>query len=268
MVTFPPCKINLGLQVLSKRTDGYHDIATCFYPLPWTDVLEILPSDVTRLTLTGISIPGSGDNNLCLKAYQLLKNDFKLSPVQVHLHKIIPAGAGLGGGSSDAAHALRQLNEIFALKLSAGQLMKYASRLGSDCAFFVQNNPMTGTGRGEILEGAKVNLKGHFLVLLTPDIHVSTAGAYAGVVPSLPKVALREIVEGPMSRWNEQLTNDFETSVFRQFPAIQKLKEKLYSLGAVYASMSGSGSSVYGIFKEEIKSSEYFRDVKGWSGWL
>lgn len=267
-VSFPPCKINLGLQIISRRPDGYHNITTCFYPLPWSDVLEILPSDQVEFTLTGLAIPGSREDNLCLKAYYLLKEDFRLPPVQIHLHKIIPAGAGLGGGSSDAAHVLRLLNGIFTLNLSADQMKSYAAWIGSDCAFFTQDAPMMGTSRGEVLNPVNISLKGYYGVLVNPGIHVSTAAAYAGVVPETPAANTQEIIALPVAKWRENLRNDFEPSVFKLHPDIQSIKERLYSSGALYASMSGSGSSVFGIYNKEMDSANLFSGLPGWSGWL
>lgn len=268
MVSFPPCKINLGLQIISRRPDGYHNLVTCFYPIPWTDVLEVLPALSPSLIVTGFPIPGPLLDNLCLKAYDLLKADYHLPPVQAHLHKIIPAGAGLGGGSSDAAHILRILNSIFALDLSADQLMGYAARIGSDCAFFVQDKPMIGTGRGDMLTPANVNLKGFYLVLINPEIHISTAQAFAGSKPGARTFDLMAVVGMPVAQWRGVLMNDFEASVFQVHPAIQAIKEKFYDAGAVYASMSGSGSSVFGLFETETDSERLFNGFPGWSGWL
>ncbi|CAN5298714.1 4-(cytidine 5'-diphospho)-2-C-methyl-D-erythritol kinase [soil metagenome] len=268
MVAFPFCKINLGLQILNKQPDGYHSISTCFFPVRWTDVLEILPASKTRFTQTGITIPGEAADNLCLKAYHLLQNDFNLSPVEMHLHKIIPTGAGLGGGSSDAAHTLTILNGVFELGLSQEQLMSYASRIGSDCSYFVQDKPMLGSGRGEILEAIEIDLNGYHIALITPDLHVSTAEAYSRVTPFRHAVELKQILKQPVIKWRDQLKNDFEESVFNKLPAIKELKEQMYSLGALYASMSGSGSSVFGIFEREIDLRSQFRNVQGWAGQL
>ncbi|MBL7857212.1 MAG: 4-(cytidine 5'-diphospho)-2-C-methyl-D-erythritol kinase [Cyclobacteriaceae bacterium] len=269
MVVFPPCKINLGLHILQKRADGYHDLETCFYPVPWTDILEIIPSRELSFTSTGNAIPGSALDNLCLRAYALLKADFGLEPVAIHLHKLIPTGAGLGGGSSDAAYTLRLLNEIFQLKITQEKMVEYAAQLGSDCAFFIQDKPMMGSGRGEILSATEVNLSGKFLVLVKPDIHVSTAEAYAGIFPKKPAFSLTEIlIEKNLLSWKECLKNDFEDSVFFNFPMLRSIKEKLYSLGALYASMSGSGSSVFGIFENECDLKPEFNNVSFWSGKL
>ena len=183
MVSFPPCKINLGLSVLSKRADGYHNLETCFYPLPWHDVLEVIPAETFLFTSTGNVVEGKPEDNLCVRAYRLLKEEFELDPVNIHLHKIIPSGAGLGGGSSDAAYTLRLLNDIFSLNLDRKTLMEYAARLGSDCAFFIQDSPMLGYRRGEILKEIPLSLNDKFFVVVKPDIHVSTADAFANIIP-------------------------------------------------------------------------------------
>src|SRR5688572_1822588 len=242
MISFPPCKINVGLNVVLKRTDGYHEIETCFYPLPWTDILEIIVSDTLEFTQSGLDIPGQPEDNLCVKAYELLRADFNLKPVKIHLHKIIPTGAGLGGGSSDAAHTLRLLNKLFELRIDNSVLSKYASHLGSDCAFFVQDKPMIGKGRGEILSASSVSLAKKFLVIIKPAVHVSTAEAYAGIAPRRPVKLVDEILnEQPLHNWKDSLGNDFEQSVFDKYPAIKSIKDQLYRQGAIYASMSGSG---------------------------
>jgi 4-diphosphocytidyl-2-C-methyl-D-erythritol kinase len=267
MVAFPPCKINLGLNILRKRQDGYHDIETCFYAVPWTDILEIIMSDQLAFVSTGSIIPGNPEDNLCLRAYHLLKTDFNISPVSIHLHKIIPTGAGLGGGSSDAAYTLRLLNEIFNLGLSVDKLFHYASQLGSDCAFFVQDRPMMGSGRGEILSTLNLNLQGKFLAIVKPDIHVSTVHAYADVKVGLPENNLQDILEHrDLAQWKSLLKNEFEESVFQRYAVIKKIKEELYSLGAVYASMSGSGSSLFGIFETEVEIKEKFKNCLSWCG--
>lgn len=236
MVAFPPCKINLGLNIVRKRADGYHDIETCFYPVRWTDILEVIPSDTFGFTTSGNAIPG--DDNLCVRAYRLLN----APPAKIHLHKIIPTGAGLGGGSSDAAWTLRLLNDVFDLKHSKEELKNYAAQLGSDCAFFIEDVPMIGTGRGEILTKADIDLTGKHIVIVKPGIHVSTAEAYASVVPKESPFDLGDI---------RSLKNDFEPSVFKKYPAIASIKEALYEAGAYYASMSGSGSAVFGIFNSK-----------------
>lgn len=266
MISFPPCKINIGLNIIERRPDGFHNLETCFYPIPLTDVLEILPSKKVTFIPSGASIPGNNDDNLCLQAYQLLKKDFDLSPVEIHLHKVIPTGAGLGGGSSDAAHTLRLLNAIFSLDLSTQQLQHYAQQLGSDCAFFIEDKPMLGTGRGEIVSPIQLALKGKFLVLVKPPVHISTAEAYQGIKPHQSSQSIKSIVETkPMQEWKNVLKNDFEESIFESHPVILEHKENLYTQGAVYAAMSGSGSSVFGIFDNPVvyQGSDFV-----WSGLL
>ncbi|HEX5169954.1 MAG TPA: 4-(cytidine 5'-diphospho)-2-C-methyl-D-erythritol kinase [Cyclobacteriaceae bacterium] len=268
MVSFPPCKINLGLNVIRKRSDGYHDIETCFYPVPWNDVLEVIKSESFQFTTSGILVPGSAADNLCIKAYHTLGNDFKLDPIKIHLHKIIPMGAGLGGGSSDAAHTLLLLNEVFDLKLSPSDLQQYAARIGSDCSFFIRDLPMIGSGRGEVLRPTSVNLKGKFIVIVKPDIHVSTAEAYAGIKPGTPDVSLTSVVGLPVREWKDKLVNDFEKTVFDKHPIVGEIKESLYNAGALYSSMSGSGSSVFGIFDLPIDLKPAFGSMTYWSGLL
>ena len=254
---------------MARRPDGYHEIETCFFPVPWTDILEIIPSYELGFASSGLSIPGHVEDNLCLKAYQLLKKEFNLGPVKIHLHKILPTGAGLGGGSSDAAHSLRLLNQIFALNLTPEQLKKYAAQLGSDCAFFIEDRPMLGTGRGEILSELQVNLEGKSIVLIHPPVHVSTAEAYAGITPAPHAKRVREVITGvPMTHWKNELINDFEATVFRRVQTISEIKEKLYQLGAEYAAMSGSGSTVFGLFTRPVDLKIHFPGMMYWSGTL
>lgn len=268
MVSFPPCKINLGLHVVRKRTDGYHELETCFYPIPWTDVLEIIPSTETTFTSSGIVIPGNPASNLCLKAYRLLSEDFKIPPVKIHLHKVIPTGAGLGGGSADGAFTLRMLNTMFSLQITEKRMMDYASVLGSDCAFFIQDDPRLGTGRGEVLIPAFVSLKGKYIVVIKPDIHVSTADAFGEIIPAVPENSLVTLLDREISTWRDSLINDFESTVFRNHPRIGELKSLLYRSGALYASMTGSGSAVYGIFDREPVLKSEVKDLINWKGAL
>jgi 4-diphosphocytidyl-2-C-methyl-D-erythritol kinase len=268
MVSFPPCKINLGLHVLGKRPDGYHNLETCFFPVPWNDIIEAIPSKNFAFSSSGNSIPGLPEQNLCVKAYQLLAKEFSIDAVHIHLHKIIPMGAGLGGGSSDAAYVIRMLNEVFNLSLSQEKMMQVAASIGSDTAFFIQDAPMIGRGRGEVLSAAKVDLAGKFLVLVNPDIHVSTSDAYAHVKPGVPERSLSDVLSLPLAAWRNTLKNDFENSVFEKYPRIAVLKDKLYSLGAVYASMSGSGATVFGIFEKEFDAAKEFAGETVWAGKL
>ncbi len=254
MIAYPNCKINIGLRILRKRLDNYHDIETVFYPVPLCDVLEILPSKKPEVSFanTGLQV-GSNEENLCVKAYRIIKNDFPDLPgVNIHLHKVIPAGAGLGGGSSNAAAALELINTIFLLEIPAAKLNEYSLVLGSDCPFFLLNKPALATGRGEILEPIELSLSGYTVVMVFPNIHCSTAKAFSSVVPFQHEISLSELCRLPVSEWKNNIVNNFEQSVFKEHPSIQKIKEVLYLAGADYASLSGSGSSVFGLFKKDI----------------
>lgn len=258
MIVFPNCKINLGLKITRKRTDGYHDLETVFFPLPLTDVLEVTEdqkgTDIS-FNHTGLPISGPADSNLCIKAYRLLKQQYpELPPTLMHLHKVIPMGAGLGGGSSDGAYALKLLNEKYNLGAGIEQLLDMALQLGSDCPFFILNKPCIATGRGEIMEPIPLDLSHYRFALVHPGIHVSTAEAFSGITPAPNKTPLKEIIQLPIEDWKHHLLNDFEQTVFSKHPQLADIKQSLYNAGAIYASMSGSGSSIYGIFpKGEIK---------------
>jgi 4-diphosphocytidyl-2-C-methyl-D-erythritol kinase len=259
MIVFPNAKINLGLNVVARRDDGYHDIETVFYPVPLCDALEILPAanGETVFTQFGIPVDGSAEDNLVMKAYRLLKTDFLLPAVDIYLRKQIPAGAGLGGGSSDAAFMLKLLNNFAELGLSDDKLEEYASRLGADCPVFIRNRPVFAEGTGNIFSQVDLSLSGYSLVLIKPDIHISTKEAYAAICPHKPDNSIRDIVKTPVAEWKNLLVNDFEEGVFAREPEIGKIKQELYDAGAVYASMSGSGSAVYGIF-----DSAHFPEIK------
>lgn len=251
MINFPNAKINLGLHITAKRNDGFHELETCMIPIPLFDALEMIPSKKMIFDTTGLPIPGDSKDNLITKAYQLLKKDFNdIPPLHIHLHKNIPMGAGLGGGSADAAFALTLMNNLFDLYLDNWMLEEYAAKLGSDCALFIENMPKIATGRGEILAPTDVNLKGDFLVLVKPPIHIGTKEAYAGVKPQTPAVILQEVLKDK-STWKEQLVNDFEKSIFPNHPSLPQIKTQLYEMGAYYAAMSGSGSTVFGLFSEK-----------------
>ncbi len=251
MICFPNAKINLGLHVTSKRKDGYHEIETCMVPIPLFDALEMILDKKATWHSTGLNIPGDPEDNLILKAEKLLKKDFHGLPnLNIHLHKNIPMGAGLGGGSADGAFALKLMSNLFDLHLDDFFLEEYAAQLGSDCPFFIQNTPQIARGRGEILEPIDLSLKGVHLVLINPGIHIGTKEAYAGVTPSTPKVKIEEILSD-RSRWKTELVNDFEPSVFSRYPEIAEIKAEMYASGAFYASMSGSGSSIFGLFPEK-----------------
>jgi len=253
MLTFPNAKLNLGLYVTAKRPDGYHELETVFLPLPWADVLEVLPAPkgqaASDLVLTGRPIPGDVATNLCLKAYELLKTDFpQLPAVQMQLHKIVPIGAGLGGGSADAAFALRALSEVFGLGLAVEALEGYARRLGADCAFFIQNTPRLALEKGDVFEPITLDLRGTACVVVYPGLHISTAQAFAGIVPQAPAHSLRAALAQPMAAWRHTVFNDFEASLAPVYPVLAAIKQQLYDAGAAYASLSGSGSAVYGLF--------------------
>ena len=249
MISFPNCKINLGLHIIGKRPDGYHDLETVFYPIPLKDALELVESDVTSIKITGLSVPGNNEDNLCLKAYRLLKNDFPhLPPVQVHLHKAIPTGAGLGGGSADGAFMLMLLDKKFELQLTQAQLIAYALQLGSDCPFFIINKPVFATGRGEKMSAVDVDLSGYTFVIVNPQIHISTRESFARLTPKMPVKNIEAILQQPINTWKDELINDFEKGLFQSFPEIEAVKMALYNSGAVYASMTGTGSTVFGIF--------------------
>lgn len=264
MIVFPNCKINLGLQILNKREDGYHNLATVFHPVAWHDMLEVVrkendqPSDI-EFSATGLPVSGDPATNLCVKAYRLLKKEFPtLPPVQLHLHKIIPMGAGLGGGSSDGAFTLGLLNDLFQLNLSREQLIGYALQLGSDCPFFIDNKPCYATGRGEVLEPVELQLNNYHLLIVNPGIHINTGWAFSQLnlqeLNATPRPDLRQVVQQPVETWKEHLCNDFELPVFHAHPEVAALKNQLYAAGAVYAGMSGSGSTVFGIFGTVIQS--------------
>jgi 4-diphosphocytidyl-2-C-methyl-D-erythritol kinase len=262
MISYPNAKINLGLNVVEKRPDGYHNIETVFYPVPFCDILEILPavSDVPSFTASGLVIPGPPDQNLCLKAVDLILTAVRrpLSAVSINLHKMIPPGSGLGGGSSDAAFTLKMMNDLNGLSLSGEDLSLMAARLGSDCPFFIRNRPAFAEGRGDVLKEIEVGLHGYFLAIVIPPVHVKTAGAYGMITPGKPAVSVREAVGLPVEEWKGKLINDFEKPMVSKFPEIGEVKEKLYELGAVYASMSGSGSAVYGLFKNAVPLADQF----------
>jgi len=250
MISFPNAKINIGLQITEKRPDGFHNLETVFLPVGWTDALEIAESDELRFTTSGINISGSPESNLVMKAYSLLRKDFNLPALKIHLHKQIPFGAGLGGGSADSAFMLRLLNHALNLDISQEKLLEYAAVLGSDCPFFILNKPVFATGTGNIMNEINLNVKGLSLLLVKPPVEVSTAKAFQFVVPQKPEVSLSELINLPVSEWKNNIVNQFESSVFPQYPAISEIKAQLYNMGAVYASMSGSGSCVFGLFNE------------------
>lgn len=254
MILFPPAKINLGLNVLNKREDGYHSIDSVMLPIPLFDVLEIIPADKFSFHASGLSISGEIDNNLCVKAYNLLCKEYQFPKVHILLHKEIPMGAGMGGGSADAAYVLSGLNKLFNLGISIQKLEYFASQLGSDCPFFIENIPKEVSGRGEILRSIELNLKDYWLVIMNPGIHISTKEAYENIQFNRSELLCREIVLADIRNWKNQLKNDFETYAFSKYPILDTLKERFYQQGAIYASMTGSGSTIYGLFEKEPKN--------------
>ncbi|HRN57771.1 MAG TPA: 4-(cytidine 5'-diphospho)-2-C-methyl-D-erythritol kinase [Agriterribacter sp.] len=258
MVLFPNCKINIGLNVIAKRADGYHNIATVFYPLSWYDAVEIIPQSAgaspatpVQFSHSGLPVPGKVTDNICLKAYHLLKKDFPgIPPVHMHLHKTIPTGAGLGGGSANGAFTLLLMNKKLELHLSSVQLAEYALQLGSDCPFFIVNTPCYATGRGEQMQPVSLNLSSYSFLIVHPGIHIQTARAFSTLNPAQPSRPIKNIVQQPVETWRNELVNDFEAPLFREYPQIEEVKKTLYANGALYASLTGSGSAVYGIFSK------------------
>lgn len=261
MITFPCAKINLGLNIVSKRPDGYHNLETIFYPIPLTDALEIkymdekFPSESPcDLKITGNDVDCNEEDNLVIKAYQLLAADFQLPRVHAHLVKRIPTQAGLGGGSSDAAYMIRLLDERFRLNIGIPEMERYAAKLGADCAFFITADPSYAEGIGDVLMPADVpgaGLGGYYLAVVKPSVAVSTRDAYAAIVPKTPAKCCRDIVRQPIETWKDELVNDFEAPIFAMHPELAAIKQSLYDAGAVYAAMSGSGSALFGIFREQ-----------------
>jgi 4-diphosphocytidyl-2-C-methyl-D-erythritol kinase len=259
VISFPNSKINLGLNIVSKRHDGFHNIETCIYPIPFRDILEIVPAydRMFEFFTTGIDIPHDGKPNLCERAYHVLN----CQAVKIFLHKVISPGTGLGAGSSNAACTLVMLNKMFGLGLTNEELKEKALLIGSDCPFFIENKPAIAIGRGEVLEPVKIDLSGIYLALFTPNVHVSTSLAYSLIKPQETKISIREIVKLPLKQWKGLLKNDFEPVIFEMNPVLSVIKQLLYERGAIYASMSGSGSAIYGLFENDPKL-ESFKGFK------
>lgn len=263
MLSFPNAKINLGLQVTGKLPNGYHTISTCLYPFPWTDALEFVEARKTTFQSSGLHIPGNEQDNLVLKAYKLLRKDYPLPELSIHLHKTIPMGAGLGGGSADGAFMLSMLNQHFQIYLDDSLLEDYAALLGSDCPFFIQSQPAIATGTGTDLKPVDLDLEGLYLLVINPGIHISTKEAYAGVVPSDSGADLEAVLlSKDFSRWQRELSNDFETSIFHKHPSLARMKQDLYDMGALYAAMSGSGSTMFGLFESQTDMPQTWKGME------
>jgi 4-diphosphocytidyl-2-C-methyl-D-erythritol kinase len=266
MIAFPNAKINIGLNILGKRNDGFHNLQTVFYPVAIKDTVEIIvhqnPLEEVVFSSSGIPVDGTQDDNLCIKAYRLLKRDFPHLPsVKMHLHKNIPMGAGLGGGSADAAFMLQLLNNKFNLQLEQNELIEYSKLLGSDCPFFILNSPCFATGRGEILQKLDFSLSNYKILIINPGIHINTRWAFGELQKNESQDALDELIQLPIAQWKNFISNDFELPIFKKHPEIEVIKNKLYESGAIYAAMSGSGSSVYGIFDPEFKGNINFQET-------
>ncbi|MBN1463456.1 MAG: 4-(cytidine 5'-diphospho)-2-C-methyl-D-erythritol kinase [Paludibacteraceae bacterium] len=271
MLFFPNAKINIGLNIIEKRKDGFHNLETVFYPIQLTDSLEFTPSSDSQVkfTSTGFKIDGEQKNNLCLRAYNILKSKFDLPPLNIHLHKTIPLGAGLGGGSADAAFMLKALNEHFGLNITSKEISEYAAQLGSDCAFFVINKPSFAQGRGEILTEISIDIKNYKIIVIKPPLNIGTKEAFENIKPQKSEYPLLNAITCPVNEWKKIIKNDFEKNIFKNHPEIEKIKNQMYENGAVYASMSGSGSAVYGFFEDKStkikpQNNQYFY----WEGLL
>ncbi len=260
MIVFPNAKINVGLNITSKRADGYHNLESVFYPIPLKDVLEIVVAEdgVTEMKIGGLAIDGEVSDNTVMKAYRLLKEEFDLPPVKIFMEKVIPFGAGLGGGSSDASFAIKLMNDMFHLDMDVAHMETIAAKIGADCPFFIQNKPSFVTGIGDVLQPIEFSLAGVYFLLVKPDDFVSTKEAYSKVVPKMPVLPLSEMVQKPISEWKYNVVNDFEESVFASHPTVKMVKDTMYEHDAMYASMSGSGSSVFGLFRSEVDAESLF----------
>lgn len=267
MIKFANAKINLGLAIHRKRTDGFHELSSILLPIPLYDVVEIVPADSFQLTIVGLTIEGNIEDNLITRGFRLLEKECSVPPVHVVLKKNIPMGAGLGGGSADVAFFLVAMNNYFSLGLSSDQLKKMSAKLGSDCPFFIENVPQLAEGRGEILTKVNLDLTPYWLHLVCPDVHISTQQAYSGVVPMEKLGIEQDWLTAPIQDWKTVVHNDFEDSLFPKYPILQEIKEKMYCNGAIYSAMSGSGSTIFGLFEKQpsaldnVKGSQFVLDL-------
>ncbi|WP_372754517.1 4-(cytidine 5'-diphospho)-2-C-methyl-D-erythritol kinase [Labilibaculum sp.] len=267
MLCFPNAKINIGLNIVEKRADGFHNIETLFYPIPLLDGLEIVESKSKKtyeFTSSGIPIHINDKDNIVCKAFELLRSRYSIPPTKIHLHKNIPFGAGLGGGSADAAFMIKMLNELYQLNIPHEEMENLAGQLGSDCPFFIKNQAVFAEGKGDVFTECKIDLSGYFILLVKPDIHIGTPEAYANTTPAIPKQSLKIVSKEPIKNWKNLIFNDFENSIFPNHPELAEIKYKLYEMGAVYASMSGSGSSLFGLFKEKPNKPEEWKKHFCW----
>ena len=267
MLYFSNAKINLGLNIISKRSDGFHNIESIFYPIYPQDAIEFIPNNKTKLSQSGIIIEEKEDNNLIIKAYKILKDKYELPPLHFHILKNIPFGAGLGAGSANAAYTINALNNFFNLNISETERQTLAMKLGSDCTFFIKNKAVFVSGKGEILQDIKLDLSSFEIIVIHPNFSISTQEAYANILAQTPKKSIKEIIKKPITKWKDSLTNDFEKALFKKYPILPKIKNELYKQGAVYAAMSGSGSAIFGIF-EKTPQSLSFGDFWTWKGKL
>ena len=266
MICFPNAKINLGLHITGKRSDGYHTIETIFYPVPLTDALEAVLSEETSFKQTGIKLDSLPDDNLVMKAYTLMAKKYAVPPLNIYLKKAIPSGAGLGGGSADAAFMLKLINELCEYNIAESKLEKIAASIGADCPFFIRNKPVLATGIGNLFKPSDISLKGYTICIVQPPVTVSTKEAYSKIKPQKPEFSLAKLSTLSISEWKNVLKNDFEPNIFKKYPVIEEIKEKLYTMGAEYAAMSGSGSAVFGLFQKAI--SPKFSNCFVWTGIL
>ena len=272
MICFPNAKINIGLNIVSKRKDGYHNLETIFYPIPLKDVLEFVVPEKqvkeTSIEVSGTKLDISNKENICIKAYNLLSANYELPNLLVYLHKMIPSGAGLGGGSTDASFLLKQLNQYFKLNISEKEMVDYASKLGADCAFFFKNEAVFASGIGNQFEQVKLSLKRYYILVIKPPFSINTLNAFKDIRPTIPKTSLKEIINQPVSSWKNQIRNDFEIPLFQKHPGLSKIKTDLYNLGADFATLSGSGSALFGLFKNEPQINDYFKGFFCWKAQL